>query len=201
MTRILILDYGVGNLFSLSAAIEKEGATAMVGQEIPSDLAFDGLVFPGVGAFSPVARKLDPMRDQINRVVESGRPVLGVCLGMQVLFDRSEEGAGEGLGLMRGRVVKLPPSVKTPQIGWNNVTLAQRHPLLDGVPDHSWVYYVHSFYPQPDDAQVVVARTRYGADFPAIVARGRVFGTQFHPEKSGEAGRAILRNFLRLCQS
>lgn len=199
--RILILDYGVGNLFSLACAIEKEGATPVVSQEIPPDLSLDGLILPGVGNFTPVARELNEMRGQIKRVVESGRPLLGVCLGMQVLFHSSEEGPGDGLGFMPGRVAKLPPSVKTPQIGWNNLKLARANPLVDGIKDEAWVYYVHSFYPQPVDEQVVVARTDYGISFPAVVSRDNIYGTQFHPEKSGEAGRALLRNFLRLCES
>lgn len=220
MTRIVILDYGVGNLYSLSRAIEAEGATVVVSREIatlsndplvrkstatanqetPRHFACDGLVLPGVGNFTPVAAKLSALRQQIYRFVESGRPILGVCLGMQVLFDSSEEGAGEGLNLLPGRVVKLPASVKTPHMGWNNLRLVQANPLLDGVPDGAWVYFVHSFYPQPEDEQVVVARADYGVSFPAIVAQGKVFGTQFHPEKSGEAGRTMLRNFLKLCQ-
>ncbi len=199
MTRILILDYGVGNLFSLSCAIEAEGATPVVGQEIPVDLSLDGLVLPGVGNFTPVATKLRDMRESINRVVESGRPILGVCLGMQILFNSSEEGPGEGLGLIPGRVVKLPPSVKAPHMGWNNLKPVWDHPLIENLPDEPWVYFVHSFYPQPEDANVIVARTDYGIRFPAIVARDNIYGAQFHPEKSGEAGRTVLRNFLRLC--
>ncbi|MBI3949964.1 MAG: imidazole glycerol phosphate synthase subunit HisH [Acidobacteria bacterium] len=201
MARIVILDYGVGNLFSLACAIEAEGATAVVSQGIPSDLSLDGLILPGVGNFAPVAAELQQMRDQIHRVVESGRPILGVCLGMQILFESSEEGPGEGLGLIPGRVVKLPPTVKTPHMGWNNLKPVQANPLVDSVPDDAWVYFVHSFYPQPEDERVVVARADYGISFPAIVACDNIYGAQFHPEKSGEAGRAVLKNFLRLCQS
>lgn len=220
MTRIVILDYGVGNLYSLSRAIEAEGATVVVSreivtlpndplvrkstatanQEMPCQFAGDGLILPGVGNFTPVAAKLRTLRPQIFRFVESGRPLLGVCLGMQILFASSEEGEGQGLGLLSGRVVKLPASVKTPHMGWNTLRLVQANPLLDGVPDGAWVYFVHSFYPQPDDERVVVARAEYGVSFPAIVAQGLVFGTQFHPEKSGVAGRTVLRNFLRLCE-
>lgn len=199
MTRILILDYGVGNLFSLSSAIEREGATPLISAEIPSDLSFDGLILPGVGNFSPVAARLRGLREPIERVVESGRPLLGVCLGMQILFHRSEEGEGEGLGLIAGDVVKLPAFVKTPHMGWNNLERVRLHPLLDEVADDGWVYFAHSYYPQPEDEQVVLARTHYGISFPVMVARENVYGMQFHPEKSGQTGRTVLRNFLRLC--
>lgn len=199
MARILILDYGVGNLFSLSSAIEREGASAVVSAEIPSDGSFDGLILPGVGNFSPVAARLQRLREPIARIVESGRPLLGVCLGMQILFNRSEEGEGQGLGLIAGQVVKLPASVKTPHMGWNNLERVRLHPLLEGVSEDGWVYFVHSYYPQPEEEQVVVARTHYGISFPVIVARENVYGMQFHPEKSGQTGRTVLRNFLRMC--
>jgi glutamine amidotransferase len=120
---------------------------------------------------------------------------------MQILFNSSEEGEGEGLGLMSGHVVKLPASVKTPHMGWNNLQRTRLHPLIDGVSEDGWVYFVHSFYPQPEDEQVVIAQTHYGISFPVIVARDNVYGTQFHPEKSGETGRVVLRNFLRLCEA
>jgi len=200
MTRILILDYGVGNLFSLTSAIEKESAEPVISDQIPGDGGFDGLILPGVGHFTPVSQKLQTLRDAIDQVVDSRKPILGVCLGMQVLFNRSQEGPGEGLGILRGAVVKLPSSVKIPHMGWNRLHLARPNLLLEGVQEGAWVYFVHSFYPQPEDEGVVVARAEHGVSFPAIVARDRIFGVQFHPEKSGAAGSTLLKNFLRLCQ-
>lgn len=200
MTRILILDYGVGNLFSLMSAIQREGAEPLIRQEIPRDPCFDGLILPGVGHFTPVSERLRRMRSAIDEVIEQGTPILGVCLGMQVLFNRSEEGPGQGLGLIPGAVVRLPDSVKIPHMGWNQLHLVRSSPLLDGVPQGAWVYFVHSFYPQPEDESVVLARAEHGVSFPAVVGRDHIFGTQFHPEKSGEAGSLMLKNFLRLCR-
>jgi glutamine amidotransferase len=200
VTRILILDYGVGNLFSLSCALEKGGAEPVISDQIPSDDSFDGLILPGVGHFTPVSQKLRALRHAMDRVIAGGRPVLGICLGMQVLFNGSEEGAGEGLGLLPGAVVRLQPSVKVPHMGWNTLHLTRPNPLLEGVPERAWAYFVHSFYPQPDDESIVVARTEYGISFPVVVARDNIFGTQFHPEKSGVAGSTLLKNFLRLCR-
>lgn len=195
--RVVILDYGVGNLFSLTSALEREGARPLVVSELPS-CGIDAVILPGVGNFAPAAARVRSMRDSLAGIIERGLPVLGICLGMQLLFDQSEEAPGEGLHLFPGRVVRLPESVKVPHIGWNTLEIAQPHPLLEGVADGEWVYFVHSFYPEPAEEKIVLARCDYGIRFPAIVGRGSLFGTQFHPEKSGPTGRKILRNFLRL---
>lgn len=198
--RIVILDYGVGNLFSLSAALEREGVRPLVVSELPS-CGFEALILPGVGNFAPAAARLQPLRESLTEIVERGLPVLGICLGMQLLFDRSDEAPGEGLHLLPGRVVRLPDSVKVPHIGWNTLDIAQPHPLVEDVADHEWVYFVHSFYPEPAGEEIVLAWCDYGIRFPAIVGRGNLLGTQFHPEKSGPTGRKILQNFLRLARS
>lgn len=195
--RVVILDYGVGNLFSLTSALEREGTRPLVVSELPS-CGIDAVILPGVGNFAPAAARVRSMRDSLAGIIERGLPVLGICLGMQLLFDQSEEAPGEGLHLFPGRVVRLPESVKVPHIGWNTLEIAQPHPLLEGVADGEWVYFVHSFYPEPTEEKIVLARCDYGIRFPAIVGRGSLFGTQFHPEKSGPTGRKILRNFLRL---
>lgn len=198
--RVVILDYGVGNLFSLSAALEREGVRSLVVSELPS-CGFDAVILPGVGNFAPAASRLRSMRQSLAEISAQGIPVLGICLGMQLLFDRSDEAPGEGLHLLPGRVVRLPGSVKVPHMGWNTLDIAQPHPLVEGIADGEWVYFVHSFYPEPDEREIVLAWCDYGIRFPAIVGRANLFGTQFHPEKSGPTGRKILRNFLRLVKS
>jgi glutamine amidotransferase len=196
--QVVILDYGVGNLFSLKSALEREGAEALITADLPASSDLAALILPGVGNFTPVAERLGAMSGRIRWLIKQGVPVLGVCLGMQMFFTSSEEGLGSGLRLMEGRVKRLPSSVKVPHIGWNNLRLRQRNPLVEGVEDQAWVYFVHSYYPQPVDDSVVVAETDYGTAFPAVVAKGNVYGTQFHPEKSGSAGHRLLRNFLEI---
>jgi glutamine amidotransferase len=197
--RVVILDYGVGNLFSLTAAVEREGARPLVVSELPS-CGFDAVILPGVGNFAPAAARLRALGEALAHLVERNVPLLGICLGMQVLFDASEEAPGEGLHLLPGQVVRLPSSVKVPHIGWNTLEIVRPSPLVEGLARGEWVYFVHSFYPRPLDEGVILATCDYGTRFAAIVGRGRLFGTQFHPEKSGPTGRKILRNFLRLAR-
>lgn len=198
--RITILDYGVGNLYSLRKALERRGAEARVSKMLPSEAESDGLILPGVGSFSAAAKKLAPVKPGLLDLAEGGRPILGVCLGMQLFLDRSEEGPGAGLGLMPGEVVRLPLGVKVPHIGWNQLVSERPSPLTDGVDEGAWAYFVHSYYPRPRDPEVVVTRASYGVEFPAVLASKNLFGTQFHPEKSSVAGARILQNFLSLCR-
>jgi glutamine amidotransferase len=194
--RILVLDYGVGNLFSLKAALQQEGVEPIVSDTLSSAEDVAALILPGVGHFTPVAERLGGLREELQRLIERGTPILGICLGLQVLFEESEEGAGQGLGFFKGRVVCLPDTVKVPHIGWNALRIRQRHRLLEGIEEGAWVYFVHSYHPAPTDASLVLAETDYGRTFPVIFARDTLFGTQFHPEKSGPVGRRLLRNFL-----
>lgn len=203
MPRIGICDYGVGNLRSVERALRIAGAEPVISSD-PSVIAgCDGVVLPGVGAFSVAARTLREtgLGDAVRDLVQRERPVLGVCLGHQLLFERSDEGhGGEGLALLRGRVVRLSPAhgLKVPHMGWNTIRTVRASPLLEGIASGSYVYFVHSYtaIPEPGDT---VAITEYGDALAAAVERGTVLGTQFHPEKSGAAGLRVYANFVSLC--
>ncbi len=193
--RIEIFNYGAGNLFSIQAAMRKEGAKTSLTKDGRRLEEADAVVLPGVGSFNQAAKML-PM-GKIREAVESGKPLLGVCLGLQLFFSRSEEGPGRGLLLFPGEVKKFSASrVKVPQIGWNTIAVRRSSELTEGLADESWVYYVNSYYPETKGG-FVVATTKYGVEFPALVCERNVYGTQFHPEKSGDAGRLIIQNFLR----
>jgi imidazole glycerol-phosphate synthase subunit HisH len=201
---IAILDYGAGNLRSVAKALEAVGTTPILTDD-PSVVArADGLVVPGQGSAVDAMRNLDRLglAEPLRQYVASGRPFLGVCLGEQIIFDSSEEGTGVTcLGLIPGTVRRLPGGQKVPQIGWNTVRIKNQHPLLEGVPDDSYFYFVHSYYVDPTDPADVVGETEYGVRFASIVSRGNVFATQFHPEKSAGIGLRIYRNFARIVAS
>jgi glutamine amidotransferase len=199
---IAILDYGAGNLRSVAKALEHVGADAILTDDPAVFAGADGLVVPGQGSAVDAMRNLHRLGlvKPLKRYVASGRPFLGVCLGEQIIFESSEEGPGVTcLGLVPGTVRKLPGGQKVPQIGWNTVHVRRHHPLLEGVPDNSYFYFVHSYYVDPTDPADVVGETEYGVSFASIVSHGNVFATQFHPEKSAGIGLRIYRNFARLC--
>jgi glutamine amidotransferase len=196
MTRISVIDYGVGNLFSMQNALRKTGAMVEIVKTSSEILAADGVVLPGVGNFGAAALKLNPLADAVREAAENGVPLLGSCLGMQLLFDGSEEGEGSGLGLLNGWIKEFSGELKTPHMGWNTIKATRDSPLLEGIPDGSYFYYVHSFYPEPVDAPDTLAETIYGERFTSLVERGNIYGAQFHPEKSGKSGAALLSNFL-----
>lgn len=192
--RFQIFNYGAGNLFSIQSALRKEGVTPSLTRSGEGMEDADALILPGVGSFDQASKTL-PMarlRDQIK----SGKPVLGICLGLQLFFSASEEGSRKGFSLLEGRVKRFPSSVKVPQIGWNTLDVSRSARLVEGVPTNSWVYYVNSYYPETK-GRWVAATSKYGVEFPALIEDGNIFGTQFHPEKSGPAGRTILQNFVR----
>ncbi len=198
MTRIAVLDYGMGNLRSVARAIERVGGEPVVTDRADEALGADALVVPGVGAFGACmeglrAKGLDAA---VRDFAGSSRPMLGVCLGMQVLFEASEESGGPGLGLVRGSVVRLPAEVKVPHMGWNEVTWTREHPLIAGIPSGMRFYFVHSYACVPEE-DVTVGETEHGMRFAAAIAQGPVFATQFHPEKSGDAGIEIYRNLVK----
>ena len=203
MIKIAIFDYGAGNLFSLRSALERNGAEIV---EIIYDLAdldrFDGLVLPGVGNFDPAIKSIEGSAKHLDRAIDSGMPVMGICLGMEMLFERSEEGQLEGLKILDGDVVLLPKrKVKVPHMGWNNLQIKGDSKLLKGVRDNSWVYFVHSYRTVPKNRGLVVATSDYGVSVPAVVEKDNLIGVQFHPEKSGEVGAVMIKNFIKMCNN
>lgn len=195
-----MIDSGVGNLGNLLRALRHLGAEATLSAD-PDEIASSScLVLPGVGAFRPPRERLrGPLEEALKLAIERGAWLLGICVGYQLLFrDSSEYGHTDGLGLLDGAVEALPGGVPLPHIGWNRLLARQDHPLLAGLPEPAYVYFVHSYAPLSLPAEQVLARAEHGASFVAVAGRGRVFGTQFHPEKSGETGLRLLANFLAL---
>jgi len=198
MREAVIIDYGVGNLLSLKCALEKVRLNVTVGLSTQQLKKADAIALPGVGSFPAAATKLDAVKEELVDAVKSGVPLLGICLGFQLFFPESEEGAGKGLALFEGKNVKLPNSVKVPHMGWNTLRIVKQNELFEGVEDGSYVYFVHSLYPAPLDRSIVCTETDYGATFTSAIAEKNVYGTQFHPEKSGDVGLRILENFARI---
>lgn len=200
-----LIDYGAGNLRSVHKALVHVGAAVRLVKRPEECAELRALVLPGVGAFDDCLHALrrQELLETCRDFIHSGRPFLGICVGYQALFERSEEfnSCAAGLGIFRGPVVRFPdrPGLKVPQIGWNQLQILRPDcPLLRGVPEGSHVYFVHSYYPQPEDESLVAARTEYGVTFASAVWRDHVFATQFHPEKSQEVGLQMLRNFVAL---
>lgn len=203
---IAVLDYGLGNLRSVTRGLQRVGATIDITEDPDVLNAADGVVLPGVGAFREGIENAGPYRQQLLELAEEGTPLFGICLGMQMLLTDSEEAEREGQGdvqgldLIPGTNVRFATGQTVPHMGWNELSVSRDHPLVDGV-DGKYAYFVHSYYAVPEDADAVVATTDYGTAFPSVIAndRGNVFGTQFHPEKSGPAGLRILENFVDYC--
>ena len=204
---IAIVDYGVGNLFSLSSSLKALGIESELTADPTRLQQADQVILPGVGAFGDAMKKLQAtgLDQAVKHLAASGKPLLGICLGMQLLFDSSEEfGQQAGLGLIPGRVVSLKEAfeqkgidLKVPHIGWNPITIKQTNPLLKNIQEQDQFYYVHSFY-ATDCESHLVATSKYGVSVPGIVAKGNVYGTQFHPEKSGKVGLALLQAFAEV---
>lgn len=198
---IAVLDYGAGNLRSVQLAFRRLGAETAVTRDPAVAMRADGLILPGVGAFADAmaALRASGLVPALEHARDTGQPLLGICLGMQALFDGSEEGPGvKGLGFVPGFVHKLPQTegLKIPHMGWNDIRIEKDSPLTRTLADQSYVYFVHSYACRADDPADVLATTSYGVRFCSAVQRGHVFGTQFHPEKSGRVGEQILRGFL-----
>ncbi len=203
---VAVVDYGLGNIRSVRRGLERADATVTVVDDPVAMRAADGIVLPGVGAFREGVENAGPFRDAIRDAAADGQPIFGICLGMQMLLSSSEEadhegqGDANGLSLIPGRNVRFSGEHKVPHMGWNQLRTVRDHPVFGGI-DGEYAYFVHSYYAEPDDDAAIVATTDYGTSFPAIIATeaGNVFGTQFHPEKSGTVGLGILENFVSYC--
>lgn len=192
--KIALVDYGTGNLHSLMKALESGGALVSVEADLNRAVEADAIVLPGVGAFGAAATQLAHGGDALREALRAGKPCLGICLGMQLLFEQSEEGIGSGLGILGGRVRRLHAR-RLPHMGWNEVSIMD-DPLFAGI-HHMVAYYANSYAVEPADPSEVIAWTQYGAErFPAAIRRDNVWGTQFHPEKSGPPGLRLIHNFI-----
>ncbi len=200
---VAIIDYDAGNLKSVEKAFQKLGMDTVITRDADRILHADRVVLPGVGSFGAVADQLRKyeLDKVIREAVYKGLPFLGICLGLQLLFEGSEENGGaEGLGILNGSILKIPdaPGLKIPHIGWNSLKLQNHGRLFTGIPDKTYVYFVHSYYLKAEEEQIVKAVTEYGVNIHASVEQGSVYACQFHPEKSGAAGLKILENFAKL---
>ena len=199
--KLVIVDYGAGNLHSVAKAVQAQGVRPLITTSARYLDEADALIVPGVGAAEDTMSNLrrcglvEPIKDYI----ESGRPFLGVCMGQQALFESSEEnGFQECLGVLPGKIVRLPDNQKVPHMGWNRVRQLKDHRIFDGIEDGAYFYFVHSYVPQPDDPSITIGETDYGVKFASVVARDNVVATQFHPEKSGETGLRMYANFISI---
>ena len=199
---IAIINYGVGNLRSVEKAFQAVGGDAVVTSDRELICNAEKIVLPGVGAFGECANRLreSKLDELVREAAETGKPMLGLCVGLQLMFDEGHEfGIHQGLGLLRGRVVRFPEDgLRVPQIGWNQIEEVKAHPLLTGLENGTYFYFVHSYYVEAEDEADVLAKTEYGIRYPSICARGSVCGVQFHPEKSQDAGLKLLANFAAL---
>ncbi|MCM1468045.1 MAG: imidazole glycerol phosphate synthase subunit HisH [Alistipes sp.] len=200
---IAVIDYDAGNLKSVEKALISLGEEVVVSRNPKEILGADKVILPGVGAFGDAMEKLNRfgLVETINQVVDEKKPFLGICLGLQLLFDSSEEAPGiKGLGLLPGKILKIPPTegLKIPHMGWNSLKIRKNATLFKGIADGAYVYFVHSYYLKADDESVVAASTEYGTQIHASVESGNIFACQFHPEKSSDVGLRILKNFAGL---
>ncbi len=200
---IAVIDYDAGNLKSVEKALILLGEEVIVSRDSEEILKADRVILPGVGAFGDAMEKLNRfgLVETIHKVVENKTPFLGICLGMQLLFDESDEAPGvKGLGILPGKILRIPPvqGLKIPHMGWNSLKITENARLFKGISDGAYVYFVHSYYLKADEEAIVAASTEYGVTIHASVEAGNVFGCQFHPEKSSEVGLRILKNFAEL---
>jgi glutamine amidotransferase len=199
MTSVAIFDYGAGNIFSLKNSLEKVGATVSVITDFDKPNNFSGIFLPGVGNFDPAMVSISKSTTSFLDFVKE-TPVFGICLGMEMFFKQSQEGIEKGLNVIDGEVISLPNSLKVPHMGWNDLQIKEPGVILNGVKNGSWVYFVHSFRAKPDSESVITAESDYGIKVPAVVEKDNFYGTQFHPEKSGDVGKIMLKNFLEVCK-
>jgi glutamine amidotransferase len=201
MVKVAIFDYGAGNIFSLKNSFENAGASVDVITNFDKPNEYSGLLLPGVGNFDPAIKSItQSSQTGFKDFVKDITPVLGICLGMEMFFEKSEEGNEKGLGIMDGEVIVLPDTMKVPHMGWNDLEIKKPGKLLEGVENGSWVYFVHSYRVKPISNDVITAESDYGIKVPAIVEQDNFFGTQFHPEKSSSVGKIMIKNFLDVCK-
>lgn len=202
MKKIVIIDYGLGNLRSVRKGLEHAGADVIISSDPAEILGADGVILPGVGAFRDAMKNIQELLGTIHAYIGSGKPMLGICLGQQILMSESEEGGHNlGLDLIKGSVLRFPHTeLKVPHMGWNSIGISQKHPFFEAIPDNTYVYFVHSYYVDTAVGNTL-ATSEYGTKFAASVVNdaGNVIGTQFHPEKSGDMGLRMLRNFVNMC--
>jgi len=204
---IAVVDYGLGNLRSVSKAVEKLGVEVEVTDSPEKIEKADGIILPGVGAFHIGMQNLEKLNllPVLHEAISKRTPFLGICLGFQILFSQSEEhGICNGMDIIKGKVKRFTHELKIPHMGWNQVkilpkTFGTKSKIFNGIPDNSYFYFVHSYYAEPEDQNVIIATTEYGHEFTSAVNKNNVWGVQFHPEKRGDIGLKVLRNFLSLC--
>ena len=198
---IVVMDYGVGNVKSVTNAVKYIGCDVKVSCDPEDLLAADGIILPGVGACGYAMEALGDLAGNIREIAASGKPLLGVCVGYQLLFDESHEhGIHKGLGLISGKVIPIPPGRTIPHMGWNLVEFADQMPLFEGLGDARHFAFAHSYYADITDPDATIAYTEYGMQIPASVQKGNIYGCQFHPEKSGKDGLQVLKNFEKICK-
>jgi glutamine amidotransferase len=199
--KIVIIDYGAGNLRSVSNALSKLGYEARITRASKDLLSADAVVLPGVGAGGDTMAALDKLElvSPIKQYLAANRPFLGICIGLQVLLTGTEEGGWHRcLDIIKGRVTRLPEGRKIPHMGWNQVKQLVKHPIFTGIPDNANFYFVHSYYVKPEDKKIIAGETEYGLSFPSVIIKDNLIATQFHPEKSGDTGLKIYDNFIKL---
>ncbi|HGJ66848.1 TPA: imidazole glycerol phosphate synthase subunit HisH [bacterium] len=196
---IAVIDYGMGNLRSVQAGLNSVNQESFITDDPKKVIEADGVVLPGVGAFADAIKRLNDtgLGEAFRKAVELGKPCIGICLGLQLLFSESEEGGlYKGLDIVKGRVIRFTNQLKVPHMGWNQLNIRQKDsPLFRDIPEGTYVYFVHSYFVVPDDSSVIASTTNYGIDFTSVITKDNLFGTQFHPEKSQNLGLQILRNF------
>jgi glutamine amidotransferase len=196
--KTALVDYGLGNLRSIKRGLEQANAKVIITSEKAEIINADAIVFPGVGAFREASKNLLKLSNVILEEIEIGKPLLGICLGLQLLFTLSTEGGlYKGLDVFKGKIVRLPSNIKVPHIGWNTIKIVKsNNPLLREIENNSYVYFVHSYYAEPENPDNILSKTYYGLEFPSSFSKKQMFLTQFHPEKSGDTGLQILKNFI-----
>ncbi len=202
--KITIIDYGAGNVRNVFRAIDQLGIKPIISADPKDILSSDGVILPGVGAAQDTMNYLNEKNliEPIKQYINAKNYFLGVCMGLQALFDYSLEGGRQQcLGIIPGKIVRFPDDLVVPHMGWNQINIIKKHKLIDGISDKEYFYFVHSFYPEPSSKEVVIATSKYGNNFPSIVAQNNVYATQFHPEKSGEVGLRIYHNFINIVKN